>query len=444
MLFLSKIKVDDLREEYEKFEKKDLVEEVIDKVLEIDKLKRKLRRYENPHTPSSKQGFDKPQAEGLKVGRKPGKKSNHQGATREMEKPTVVVPVTALVNPLSGSKNIVRTGEYEERIIVDFKIEKTVTLYKVFYYRDRDTGEVFAATHPDLPEKGVFGKSTIALANTLHYEYRVPVDGVAKIFTHAFDISMTAPTALDLCNRAAQKVEAQYNAINDELRKSEVVNADETGSNQNGKSEWLWGFFTLTLAFFVFFKQRGGEIVENVLGKDFRGIIGCDGWSTYKVFSEKYGILLQRCWAHLLREVKYTCKGVQDLNAAYVWICDIFDGLKKARALKTYRMRKQQYDVLVAELDSWVQVYGHYTKMRDLVTKVKNGKNYWFTCVLYPEVEPTNNRAERGIRKFVILEKIMGCLRSEQGKKTTQIMLSLFGTWRLQGLNPYKELRSII
>lgn len=55
--------------------------------------------------------------------------------------------------------------------------------------------------------------------------------------------------------------------------------------------------------------------------------------------------------------------------------------------------------------------------MRELVTLVKNGKEHWFTCVLYPEVEPTNNRAERGIRKFVILEKIMGCLRSEQGKK---------------------------
>jgi len=42
------------------------------------------------------------------------------------------------------------------------------------------------------------------------------------------------------------------------------------------------------------------------------------------------------------------------------------------------------------------------------------------------------------------LRKIMGCLRSEQGKKTTQIMMRLFGTWRLQGLNPYKELRAIL
>lgn len=441
---MSKIKASNIRKKYENLEKDKILDEVVDLVLENEKLKQKLKKYENPHTPSSKQAFDKPQAEGLKVGRKLGKKSNHHGATRDMEKPTAVIPVVALVNPSNGSRNIVKTGEYEERIIVDFKIEKIVTLYKVYYYRDLDTGEIFKATHLDLPEKGVFGKNTIALANTLHYEYRVPVDGVAKIFTYAFDISMTAPTALDLCNRAAQKVKVKYEEINDALRESAVVNADETGSNQNGKSEWLWGFFTMTLAFFVFFKQRGGEIVENVLGEKFRGIVGCDGWSTYKVFSEKYGILLQRCWAHLIREVKYLCKDVKDLNAAYIWILDIFDKLKKARGLKTERIRKKKYNALVAELDAWVQVYGHYTKMRDIMTKVKNGKNHWFTCVLYPEVEPSNNRAERGIRKFVILEKIMGCLRSEQGKNTTQIMLSLFGTWRLQGLNPYKELRAIL
>ena len=61
-----------------------------------------------------------------------------------------------------------------------------------------------------------------------------------------------------------------------------------------------------------------------------------------------------------------------------------------------------------------------------------------------PEIEPTNNAVERGLRKFVVMEKIMGCLRSEQGKETLQVLLSLCGTWRLRGLNPYRELRAIL
>jgi transposase len=440
----AKIKANDIRKEYEELEKDELLDEVVDKVIEIEKLKRKLRKYENPHTPPSKQGFDKPQAQGITVGRKKGKKSKHNGKTREWEEPMQTIDVTADFNPKTGSHNIKELEEYEDRKIINFKIEKTVILYRVHYYKDLDTGEIFRATHPDLPDRGMFGKDVLAFANTLHFEHRVPYEHIANIFTNVFDIPMSTPTALDICNRVADKLTPSYEKMNEELKKSNVINADETGSNQNGRSEWLWAFFTSSLAFFVFFPQRGGEIVEKVLGKCFKGIIGCDGWQTYKTYSEKYGVMLQRCWAHLIREVKYVCEKDEDLKSAYVWVKDIFEDVKKARLLKRKSSRKKKHKLLVEELNRWIQTYGHYCKMRKLVTLVKNGKENWFTCVLHLEIEPTNNRAERGIRKFVILEKIMGCLRSEQGKKTTQIMMSLFGTWKLRGLNPYRELRAIL
>ena len=253
----AKIKAADVRKKYETFDKDKILEEVIDLVLENDKLKRKLKKYENPHTPSSKQGFDKPQALGIRVGRKKGKKYNYLRTTRPKDKPTIFVNVTTDVNPSNKNKNIAETGYYFERIITDIKIEKIVTSYKINEYKDLNTGELFFASHPNLPEKGVFGKNIIALANILHFEYRVTLQGVADLFTHTANISMAAPTVIELCNRATNKVEPVYQNIKINLMKSNVVNADETGSNQNGKSEWLWGFFTPILAFFVFNKQRG-------------------------------------------------------------------------------------------------------------------------------------------------------------------------------------------
>lgn len=438
----AKIKANQIREEYQHLPKDEILDELVDKVLEIEKLKRKLRKYENPHTPSSKQGFDKPEAQGIPVGRKAGKKYNHKRTTRAIDIPNMPpVTVIAETNPSTGNPNIAETGYHIERIITDIKIEKIVTKYTILEYKDLDTGEIFFAKHPDVPEIGIFGKNIIALANSLHFEYRVTLANVADIFTNIAEIPMTPPTVLELCNRAAYKLEPKYHDINIKLRESYAVNADETGSNQNGKSEWLWGFFTPILAYLVFYQQRGGDIVEKVL-KDFKGILGCDGWSTYKAFSEKHGILLQRCWAHLIREVKHICKDVNGLNDAYIWVCDIFEMVKKARGLKTKKLRKKKYVQLVAELDRWIQVYSRHRQTRDLVTLIKNGKEHWFTCVLYPEIEPTNNRAERGLRKFVVIEKIIGCLRSEKGKINMQVMLSLFQTWRLQGLNPYKELRA--
>ena len=439
-----KIKAADIRKDFEDKSKDELLDDVVDKVLEIEKLKKKLKKYENSNTPPSKQGFDKPQAQGLPVGRKPGKTYDHKRTTRPQDTPnTLPVTVTAEFNPTNGSTNIVETGYFIERVITDFKIEKIVTKYTLLEYKDLDTSDTFFAKHPDVPDVGIFGKNIIAFANTLHFEQRVTLEGVADIFTNVFNISITAPTVLELCNRAVEKATPVYEDIHIKLQKSPVANADETGSNQNGKSEWLWGFFTPLLAFFVFHKQRGGDILSNVL-KNFKGILGCDGWATYKVFSEEQGILLQRCWAHLIREVKKTCKDVKDLDAAYIWICDMFEEIQKLRKIKSNKIRQKGYDKLIVEMDRWCQIYFVYGGMKELVNKVINGKEFWFTCVLYPEVEPTNNLAERGLRKFVVIKKIIGCLRSEQGKKNMQVMLSVFQTWRLQGLNPYKELRAIL
>src|SRR3989344_815774 len=439
-----KIKAADIRKKYLDLEKDKLLDELVDKILENEKLKRKLNKYQNPNTPPSKQGFDKPQAQGLTVGRKPGKTYKHTRKTRKKDIPnTPPVIVTAECNPLNGNTNIAETGFQIERIITDFKIEKIVTKYNFIEYKDLDNGELFFAKHPNVHDIVIFGKNVITLANVLHFDYRVTMNGVAEFFTHVCDISMTAPTVMELCNRAANKAISVYENINIKIQKSTVINADETGSNQNGKSEWLWGFFTPLLALFVFNKQRGGDIVEKVL-KNFKGILGCDGWGTYKVFSKKRGILLQRCWAHLIREVKKICKDVDGLNDAYVWICNMFEEIQRLRKIKSKKIRQNGYDNLMAEMERWTQIYYSHDNMKEIVNKVKNGKQFWFTCVLHPEVEPTNNLAERGLRKFVVIEKIIGCLRSEQGKRNMQVMLSVFQTWRLQGLNPYQELRSII
>ena len=256
------IYLQNFKEKYKDRTKDELIEELWKSYNEKEKLERQLKKYKNPHTPSSKQGFDKPQAQGLPVGRKPGKVYNHERTTRPKDTPnTPPIMVTTNVNLSNGNYNIIETGYYIERMITDIKIEKIVTKYTLIEYKDLDTEELFFAKHPDIPEKGIFGKNIIALANSLHFEYRVTLAGVADIFTNVAGIPMTSPTVLELCNRAVDKVEPTYQGINLKLKGSSVVNADETGSNQNGKPEWLWGFFTPFLAFFVFHKQRGLAIL---------------------------------------------------------------------------------------------------------------------------------------------------------------------------------------
>ena len=67
-----------------------------------------------------------------------------------------------------------------------------------------------------------------------------------------------------------------------------------------------------------------------------------------------------------------------------------------------------------------------------------------FSFVAEPQVAADNNAAERSLRPPVVSRKISGGTRSEQGSETKSVLASLFGTWRLQGRDPYHAVRRVL
>lgn len=62
-----------------------------------------------------------------------------------------------------------------------------------------------------------------------------------------------------------------------------------------------------------------------------------------------------------------------------------------------------------------------------------------FQFVLIEGLSADNNLAERSIRPLVVIRKISGGSRTEEGTKTRMALASLFGTWRARGLNGFAE-----
>jgi hypothetical protein len=72
-------------------------------------------------------------------------------------------------------------------------------------------------------------------------------------------------------------------------------------------------------------------------------------------------------------------------------------------------------------------------------------KNELFTFLKYPGlVEPTNNRAEQGLRNSVIFRRLTFGTRTEQGKKNVSLIITVIRTAKLKHLNPIKILKSIV
>jgi hypothetical protein len=85
------------------------------------------------------------------------------------------------------------------------------------------------------------------------------------------------------------------------------LNVDETGHKENGKGLWTWCFRAELYTLFKIDPSRGSDVLVEVLGKEFDGVLGGDYFSTYRKYMEDFSVAVQFCLAH-------TTPGVEPTN----------------------------------------------------------------------------------------------------------------------------------
>jgi transposase len=430
-------------DKYKEKTKEELIKELYDSYVEKEKLEKELKKYKNSNTPSSANKHLKETTQGLKAkkGAKRGAPKNHRGTTLILSEPEVFEEVFVDNCPDCNSTDIRPTGYVKVKKVICYQKAKTyVKEYKQAEYVCVSEGKLFFAPHKDIPEKGIYDKNIQSLVNYYKFKARMPHSIVVDTMNNIHDVPMTEATSLAITRRASDKLEPLYQKLEEEIKKADVVHGDETSHSVMGINHWIWVFCNEILSLFKFKKERGGEIVEETLGKDFQGKLVSDGWQTYTSYTKNNNIIHQRCLDHLRREVKYECK--KKHPHLYKWCCDIYFMVKKGKNYKQEKRRLEMYKKCKAELSLLTHHMKAHINLKKLVTKIQNGADKWFNCILYPELPMDNNEAERSLRPFVIIRKIIGCLRSEIGKKNYEVMMSLMSTWEKQQKNIFYMLQT--
>lgn len=400
-------------------------EELVKIILDLEK---RLSAYENAHTPNSKLRFppriinDNPKL--------PGQKLGHKGTTRKKPDPTMTLEVIEEKCPHCKSKlgNPVKTTTKTiEEIPEPQPIE--VTEYRINHYKcSHCKREIIAKA--SIPYKSKFGVNTLTHVTLLKFEDRLPLRKVCSSLKRQFNLNMSSATVLDITKRVSDKLSSEYNKIKDSLRKSKSVNIDETGIRVGGLNFYLWTFTNKDVTLYVIRKSRGKNVIEEVLGENYDGIIGCDGWTSYPSYTDK----IQRCWAHLLREAKYLAEQFDSAKFIYQGLKRMFE---RAKSKKPPSKEK-----LIIEMKQWIEYAGCYKELRKFAVKVKNGIEHWFTFIGNKHVEPTNNRAERALRELIVQRKIIGTLRNKKGTTIMERINSCIATWKQRELNHFTELKA--
>ena len=79
--------------------------------------------------------------------------------------------------------------------------------------------------------------------------------------------------------------------------------------------------------------------------------------------------------------------------------------------------------------------YEHKRSSRFVNNLLKRKKEWFFGFVMNPNVEPTNNRAERALRSSVIYRKVSGGSRYGRGAEIYAKIYSIYYKSKLRGKN---------
>jgi transposase len=409
----------------------------------IIELEARLAKYENAHTPPSlRRGRNRKKDQKGEERGKPGQKIGHKGITRPQATPDRQVEVTADRCPDCGTE-LGDPIRIESKIIEELPEPQpiVVTEYRIAHYACPCCHREVEAVDPDCPSEGRFGNNTIAQTTLLKYEDRLPHRKIQGTMRRVFGLELSPATIFDLTRRAADAVRSEYDSILNRIRNAPVLYVDETSIDVQGKLHWIWTFATPSETSFVIRKSRGTKVLLEVLSERFNGIVVCDGWKSYPKFTKQ----LQRCWAHLLRESKDLAKKIEEAVPLHSALKQLYEELNsKLESNPPPEVRGDLLKAAQATLRRWIQKEYISEELRKLIGKIANGFDYWFTFIVNPGVEPTNNRAERALREQVVLRKIVGTLRNEKGTSIHESIMTVLATWEQAGFNKLQMLRSCL
>jgi transposase len=264
---------------------------------------------------------------------------------------------------------------------------------------------------------------------------RVPHRTIQRVLSSLYGLRISLGEISEVLHKVAEHGKPAYEDLLWEIRGSPVVNADETGLRENGINGYIWSFSNPEVRYLLRDQSRASRVVTDTLGDEFEGVLVSDFYGAYNA----YGGVKQRCWAHLLRDLKALVEQHPNNESVGRWVDGIKHIYHQARevAVGNYTQMercwlRQSFEARTLAL---ANLYRDAEKapQRVLAKRLESFLGELFTFVDREGVPSDNNAAERAVRPAVIARKVSGGTRSAKGSVTKMTLLSLFGTWNLQG-----------
>jgi len=283
-----------------------------------------------------------------------------------------------------------------------------------------------------------YGIEIILTLAFLHYWIGVSLDNAREIMRFFTGLELSKSQADSLLSQLAADWDEQYDTIAELIALSMVVYIDETGWKVGKRSCYTWAFSTAMHVLFRCGVGRGKAEAETVLGQFFAGIGVTDDYAAYKSLFSKH----QLCWAHLIRKsIKLALMHPENKEyAAFLdELCNIYQRAVRCRKdgrLRTGRTTKARE--LEEAIRSLCTRHGetidkdatpdHEATFIRLQNELVDNLDRLFVFVEHPQVETTNNRSERTVRREAEIRKGGRTSKTPAGARRRGVIMTVLAS----------------
>jgi transposase len=335
--------------------------------------------------------------------------------------------------------------EHEQYEIDIPAVQPIITRYVMVSGRCPCCAERHWLYHPDQISKAtgaagvVSGPRAKALAADLKHRFGASYGKVCEVINDAFGLRVSRSAWYQADQRLGKQAEGVYQELIAAMRACRVVHSDETGWRIGALSAWLWVFTSQTITVYAIEKSRSHQVVVNILGQEFAGVLVSDCFLAYDHHALA-AWLKQKCLSHLLKDLKNLNE--TKTRGAVRFARNLTALLKDALQLKAQKSQlpeaqfDQQAAALETRLDQLIDAKRQLTDPDNarFAKRLRKHRLHILRFLYVDELDATNNQAERMLRPAVITRKTNGCNRSETGAQTHAILSSLLATCRQQAI----------
>lgn len=345
---------------------------------------------------------------------------------------------------------------YEARQVIDFTVSVHVTEYQAQILIDAK-GNRYVANFPEFVTRPIqYGPRTKATSVYMSQYQLTPYNRIEDYFSDRIGLNIGTGSFFNFNQEAYERL-ADFEAIaKAKLIASNVIHADETGVNINGKRLWLHTACNNKWTYFYPHQKRGCEATDEIgILPAFKGVLCHDHWKAYY----KYDCLHALCNAHHLRELEWAATVDKQSWAATMQTflnnlnkkVDDSGGVLSKRQCDYYLKRYKQI-LSDAEVECPPPKDNRKKGQRGRIKKSKS-RNLLERLIAYVDdvlrfmtdinVPFTNNQGENDLRMTKVQQKISGCFRSYEGALIFSRIRGYLITCRKHEVSPTEALEHL-